>query len=277
MLLSLCASACPWSWVHVGRMGPEVRASRAFAGRKQMTRPTWCIILAHMGKQPVPGAEDAFAFGREAFFNAGDLLDDAEVLLSAGRWARAYALTTLALEEFGKGVRCFTVYAFRVAGWSDAEVREFWPPQTNHSEKLLAALGWMEMFAVDVPLPPVSEMLSTLASRVSDHNARKQNGFYVDLAADGSLISPKQIGEAEARGLVEESRAGMAQVLAVFTDSRFVQVMSTLGPRVDQVLRDSVATAQGLLEEPGKLMVEAHRAVHGEGGPTATPPGQPPM
>lgn len=37
--------------------------------------------------------------------NAGDLLADAELLLGAGRWARAYSLALLAAEEWAKGGR----------------------------------------------------------------------------------------------------------------------------------------------------------------------------
>ena len=43
--------------------------------------------------------------------NARELINDAEVLLAAARWPRAYALAVLAHEEFGKGLMAMALAA----------------------------------------------------------------------------------------------------------------------------------------------------------------------
>jgi hypothetical protein len=53
--------------------------------------------------------------------NARDLLADAELLLGAGRWARAYSLALLAAEEWAKAYAVITV-SFMPAAVNDANV-----------------------------------------------------------------------------------------------------------------------------------------------------------
>ncbi len=59
----------------------------------------------------MPSQPAFMALSRAAEENARSLVSDAEVLLSAGRWPRAYSLAVLAHEEFGKSLMAFALFS----------------------------------------------------------------------------------------------------------------------------------------------------------------------
>jgi AbiV family abortive infection protein len=66
-----------------------------------------------------------------------DLLAGAELLLGAGRWARAYALTVLASEEWAEAYSVLTLSFMSPAAQARVPVREF---LEGHRQKNMGAL-----------------------------------------------------------------------------------------------------------------------------------------
>jgi AbiV family abortive infection protein len=131
--------------------------------------------------------------------NARELINDAEVLLAAGRWPRAYALAVLAHEEFGKGLMAMALLAAHPSARQPKRLREL---TSDHRRKLMSTYQHEAMIGgpkwlVDVLRSP------KLARRA---NERKQRGFYVDYSNDGSLRLPSEIGEDEAKAQVARVR-----------------------------------------------------------------------
>ena len=77
----------------------------------------------------MPTAGQLRQLAQAAAQNATDLAADARLLLGAGRFSRAYALATLALEELGKMELCHEVLAGRL---DDKGFRQEW---LNHPSK----------------------------------------------------------------------------------------------------------------------------------------------
>jgi AbiV family abortive infection protein len=131
--------------------------------------------------------------------NARELISDAEVLLAAGRWPRAYALAVLAHEEFGKGLMAMVLVAAHPAARQPARLRELTGDHrrkltsTYEHEAMVGGSGWQAELRRSPEL-------------ARSANERKQRGFYVDFADDGSLRMPSEIGEDEARTQVASVR-----------------------------------------------------------------------
>ena len=70
---------------------------------------------------------------RAALDNASELLGDASVLLEAGRFPRAFALSLLAAEEFGKHMACVSASALDLE--DPAVSKTFWQRFRNHDAK----------------------------------------------------------------------------------------------------------------------------------------------
>ncbi len=131
--------------------------------------------------------------------NARELINDAEVLLAAGRWPRAYALAVLAHEEFGKCNMAMALVAAPPAARTPARLREL---TGDHKRKLASTLQHEAM----VGGPDQEAKLLGSPELARNANERKQRGFYVDFADDGSLRLPSEIGEDEARAQVASVR-----------------------------------------------------------------------
>jgi AbiV family abortive infection protein len=131
--------------------------------------------------------------------NACELIIDAEVLLAAGRWPRAYALAVLAHEEFGKGLMAMALATAHPSAWEPKRLREL---SGDHTRKLTSTYQHEAMIGgpkwlFDVLRSP------KLARRA---NERKQRGFYVDYSDNGSLRLPSEISDDEARAKVASVR-----------------------------------------------------------------------
>ncbi len=130
--------------------------------------------------------------------NARELINDAEVLLAAGRWPRAYALAVLAHEEFGKGLMAMALVAAHPAARQSARLREL---TGDHIRKLMSTYQHDAVVGGEWE----AELLES-PELARSANERKQRGFYVDFADDGSLRLPSEIGEDEARAQVASVR-----------------------------------------------------------------------
>lgn len=131
--------------------------------------------------------------------NARELVNDAEVLLAAGRWPRAYALAVLAHEEFGKGLMAVALATAHPDAQQPARLREL---TAGHIRKLVSTFQHEAM----VGRPDREAKLLGSPELARNMNERKQRGFYVDFADDGSLRLPSEIGEDEARAQVASVR-----------------------------------------------------------------------
>ena len=131
--------------------------------------------------------------------NARELINDAEVLLAAGRWPRAYALAVLAYEEFGKGLMAMALVAAHPRARQPTRLREL---TGDHRWKLMSTYQHEAM----VGGPEWEAELLKSPELARSANERKQRGFYVDFADDGSLRLPSEIGEDEARAQVASVR-----------------------------------------------------------------------
>jgi AbiV family abortive infection protein len=129
----------------------------------------------------------------EAEANARELINDAEVLLAAGRWPRAYALAVLAHEEFGKGLMAVALATAPPDAQQPGRLQEL---TAGHLRKLLSTFQHQAMLGG-------ADWSPEQARRA---NERKQRAFYVDFADDGSLQLPSEIDEDEARAQVASVR-----------------------------------------------------------------------
>jgi len=142
--------------------------------------------------------------------NARDLLADAELLLGAGRWARAYALAVLASEEWGKACAVITLSFIPPEARAAIPVREL---LEDHRMKMAGALL---MRILDAGRPGVAgrvagmaglaDVLRAAEQQAGDANTAKQRGLYADLLGDGTLLLPSDVSESEAGEAVARAR-----------------------------------------------------------------------
>lgn len=140
-------------------------------------------------------------FAQAAAQNATDLAADARLLLDAGRFPRAHALATLALEELGKMELCHVMLA---GGLDDKSFRQEW---LNHPSKLDRS----RILAI-LSAPTADRVFAT----VEDDSAIKFRGLYVDVnPADpgGAPMTPSDVGPVPAREMVETAEEAAALVL----------------------------------------------------------------
>lgn len=152
---------------------------------------------------------------RAALNNSGALLDDAQLLLVAGRWPRAYGIAVLAAEEFGKFMLCATTTlsldSADAASWSN-----FWKKFRSHQKKFML---WFGQYVDQQNWGPVGsagdqEWEQAWGSRPHQarlHDLGKQSGLYVNFETD-SVQVPAEV-------IVEETAAQM-----------FAMVASVVGP-----------------------------------------------
>lgn len=143
--------------------------------------------------------------------NADSLLASAIVLLEAGQVGRARALAILGMEESGKAI---AIHERRVqmqhieAGepFMCEALHQLWPDHKRKLEAVHRFLTWEEYWFGTEPSNPDenAQILGTIDAWKDEHNSIKQRGFYVDLAADGSALTPVSIADHEELGSVIE-------------------------------------------------------------------------
>jgi AbiV family abortive infection protein len=141
--------------------------------------------------------------------NSRDLLQDAELLASAGRYGPAFSLATLAIEESGKSVDLAVLAAMPAKFRARAPLRGL---LQSHALKLVAGL-----VVADLPFGRVAAKLARmspddLVKRLHDmfepaDNADrlKRRGLYVDLGPNG-LRTPSDITESDVAAHLARAR-----------------------------------------------------------------------
>jgi AbiV family abortive infection protein len=148
--------------------------------------------------------------------NAQGLLDDAELLSAAGRYARAYALAALAVEEAGKAAALFTLALM--------------PRQLRARAPLGRLLEWHQlklvggMLIAAVPFGPrtiaarllampqarVAEILDDAQALAQDLDYLKQRGLYADIDRSGQVQLPAQVVDADVPAQLDRARRAVS-------------------------------------------------------------------
>jgi AbiV family abortive infection protein len=135
--------------------------------------------------------------------NARSLLDDAELLYQAGRWARACSLAALAVEEVGKAESLATLAMLRENLRAQAPLGRMleWHELKLVGGLLIAAVPLGEPTLLDslaaMPASEVTEVLNSAKAFAQDEDWLKQRGLYVDIDRTGGVTLPSDITEAQ--------------------------------------------------------------------------------
>ncbi|MER7335985.1 MULTISPECIES: AbiV family abortive infection protein [unclassified Micromonospora] len=170
-------------------------------------------------------SQDARTFWKALMDNASSLIADADLLLSAGSFGRARALTVLAQEELGKAVWVYDTFS---SAWStgDSEPRKvdrLARHGRDHVQKFLEAFVygdelpafWGDYEAMDTRRQGESwedawqRRQREAEAAAKEANTAKQRGFYVDRDKVGTISSPTCFGA----GTVADDLAVAAQVV----------------------------------------------------------------
>ncbi|NIJ88579.1 AbiV family abortive infection protein [Xanthomonas campestris] len=120
--------------------------------------------------------------------NATALVDEAETLLSAEHFARAYFLGVAAIEEIGK-----SALAFGAAGRNLANrqvLKKTWNNLLDHKSKIIAAFGpSLSLTERDT----MKEALETSLELMGSLRRGREPSMYTGILADGSIQNPKYL------------------------------------------------------------------------------------
>jgi AbiV family abortive infection protein len=145
--------------------------------------------------------------------NALGLLADAEFLLEAGRWARAYSLAHLASEEWAKA------YSVLTLSFMSSELRSRIPGRDLRyllQSHVLKAMGAEFVRAAEASrpgvavriagMPDLASFLTAATKHAAVANAAKERGLYADLLRDGAISRPSDVTEDDAADAVARAR-----------------------------------------------------------------------
>lgn len=158
---------------------------------------------------------------QEAFDNAKDMLDEAEILLQKKRFARSVAISVLASEEFAKSM----FYKFRSLGIvSEKETLEFESAINDHKPKIKTFRKYIattsilsenaervrrlildqKMSMLELMKTFENEMVQDEAWKIFENaNQTKKRAFYVEVS-NNKVLSPKHVvTEQDARKTLE--------------------------------------------------------------------------
>jgi AbiV family abortive infection protein len=189
--------------------------------------------------------------------NAHDLVEDAEVLLAAGRHARAYSLAALAVEEFGKACGGLALVVIPDEMRTQAPIRDLL------EKHLLKQMGGILMGALGASTPgltarvaeasqaQIAELLSQAAELASEADQAKKRGFYVDLAEGERIQQPSEITEAEAGNAVARARA-VAEAASMLSDPEAQAIFASPPPGLLEISARlfTVYLEAGVVESP---------------------------
>jgi len=144
--------------------------------------------------------------------NARGLVQDAEMLSGAGRFARAYSLAGLAVEEVGKAGSLAALAAMPENLRARAPLGRMleWHQWKLVTGQLIAAVpvgvpGVAARFAT-MPLSEVAEILDNARASAQDVDRLKQRGLYVDVDRRGRVREPSEVTEDEVRVQLDRAR-----------------------------------------------------------------------
>jgi len=151
----------------------------------------------------VPDDGELAGIAAAACESAVSKLKAAMLLFGARQWAETYYNAALGFEELGKAYLCMTMVMIPVQYRSEVSPREFSELFNGHAAK--ASFGHLVLRSlVDQDAPAaVTDMLAEAEAAATQTNTTKFRGLYVGLGADGTLLHPKDVVEADARWMVD--------------------------------------------------------------------------
>lgn len=155
--------------------------------------------------------------------NADELLDDAEVLMTNGRPARALVLSVCAAEELAKIAYCLD--ALTIGAPIPASNSRAW---RDHKDKILSALALDLAFVHQSPTVAVGHIESDAEALFEARMA----SLYVDHSAD-AIRSPGQV-KFDTAALMERLRANSSLLHTVF-DQATPEVFALIAPHLPQM------------------------------------------
>jgi len=157
--------------------------------------------------------------------NAQAVLYDAELLARAGRTARAYSLSALAVEECGKAAS-LTALAMMPEGLkTHAPVGRLlqWHQLKQVGGLLLAVVPFDEIGPVLTAMPAaeMKEVICNLAGPAEEAERLKRRGFYVDMDRASRTREPSEITDTElASQLTRASKAVASASVLLSADAQ---------------------------------------------------------
>lgn len=152
----------------------------------------------------VPDEHRLFKMATAAIAWATEECATARDLLAVERWPMALAVAALGIEEVGKAVLCQTMLAMPLAERA-AQHKDFQAAFRAHGTKDVLAFFALRVFADDTPLPgSFDDLLAEVGAAAQRTNDTKFRALYTDFGSDGGLLKPTDVGEAEARAMVEQ-------------------------------------------------------------------------
>ncbi|MFF3139250.1 AbiV family abortive infection protein [Streptomyces mirabilis] len=240
----------------------------------------------------VPDDSELARVAAAACESAGSKLKAATLLLGAQQWAEAHYNAALGFEELGKAHLCLVVVMIPTRYRSELPPREFSEMFNGHGAK--AAFGHLVLRGlVDQDTPAaVTDMLADAEAAAAQTNTTKFRGLYVDLGADGTLLHPSDVAEADARWMVDRLQTlhdWMSPMCAeVGRDPGFLTFLVQLRENIDADaigaaleadpelwFRQLRAAVQAPLTAPPSWMADALRALTGTGEPPRSDAPQP--
>lgn len=179
--------------------------------------------------------EQLDAYGVALSNNAQGLVEDAEVLFGAGRYARSYALSTLAIEECHK-----LPLVWRLMLQLHNRLTPDWNilnnEGTSHGYKLkMAVAGTVaisHMLGPAKAFPDADALMTILKGSkpfVQEFNQRKQDALYTGLDANGAPVPPETTVDKQLAGtMVKTARATVESMAGMHQHAKTVLPMLVL-------------------------------------------------
>jgi AbiV family abortive infection protein len=144
--------------------------------------------------------------------NGRGLLEDAERLADAAKYARAFSLSALAVEEFGKATALLTLSIVPRNVRAQAPLGRLleWHQLKIVGGMLLAVLGFgppgiAARFAA-MPITEIEQILDRAGVFADDADMLKRRGLYVDMDRHGRIRRPTEITRAEVSDQLARAR-----------------------------------------------------------------------
>jgi AbiV family abortive infection protein len=204
-----------------------------------------------------PGRRDLAGLAQASLLTARDILDDARLLLDAGKTPRAHSLAVLALEEIGKAHLCMIPICMPTL----VAAGEFWTAFYSHQEKLRWARAMLG-FMIREPDGPLIDLLGRTTRACHSDHVRKLRGFYVDYIGT-RIVTPADVSPAEAQELIADVQALLDFQMPAWGDA---DAPDRLLRRLDEIGGDFTATyaelEPAIMADPDEAVAQVRRVIH---------------
>ncbi len=120
--------------------------------------------------------------------NSQELIDEAEILLKNGKFARAYLLSHMAIEESSKCAMLLKIIAFIV--WEEEiDIKDVRKRYSNHKEKIKN----FELLNIFIDKNNIDNLC--LNKKIEILNSSKNDSLYVSWSNENKFILPSEIFE----------------------------------------------------------------------------------